>query len=210
MCGNVTRCMARYVYERGLTKKTKITLETLAGTIVPELIIKDGVIESVCVDMGEPRLLRREIPMTGDGDERAVNVELPVGEKKYTVTCVSMGNPHCITFVDTMDSVELSKIGPQIEKHPWFPRKTNVEFVQVLGPQEMRMRVWERGAGITLACGTGTSATLAAAVLSGKTDRQALVHLDGGDLFVEWRKDNHIYMSGPAVEVYSGNYPKSL
>lgn len=210
MCGNVTRCMARYVYERGLTKKTKITLETLAGTIVPELMIKDGVIESVCVDMGEPRLLRREIPMTGDGDERAVSVELPVGEKKYTVTCVSMGNPHCVTFVDAMDEVELSKIGPQIEKHPWFPRKINVEFVQVLGPQEMRMRVWERGAGITLACGTGTSATLAAAVLSGKTDRQALVHLDGGDLFVEWREDNHIYMSGPAVEVYSGNYHKSL
>ncbi|MDU2066529.1 MAG: diaminopimelate epimerase [Sporomusaceae bacterium] len=210
MCGNVTRCVARYVYEYGLTTKTKITLETLAGVIRPELIMKDGKIETVCVDMGEPRLLRKEIPMTGDGDSQAVNIAIVADGKEYLATCVSMGNPHCVIFVDDMATVDLTKVGPVIETHPYFPRKTNVEFVEVLGPKEMRMRVWERGAGITLACGTGTSATLVAAVLTGRTEREVLVHLDGGDLTVEWRADNHIYMSGPAVEVYSGVYHRKV
>lgn len=206
MCGNVTRCVARYVYEHGLTKKTKITLETLAGVIIPELIIKEGVIETVRVDMGEPRLTRRLIPVTGDGDAQAVNIPITVGEQTFMGTCVSMGNPHCVIFVDNMGEVDLEQVGPQIETHPFFPKKTNVEFVQVLSQTEMRMRVWERGAAVTLACGTGTSATIVAAVLNNKTDRKALVHLDGGDLVVEWAENNHVYMSGPAVEVYSGQY----
>ncbi|MBU2700237.1 diaminopimelate epimerase [Sporomusaceae bacterium BoRhaA] len=206
MCGNVTRCVARYVFEHGLTKKTKITLETLAGVIIPELIIKDGVIETVRVDMGEPRLTRSLIPVTGDGNAQAVNIPITVGEQIFMGTCVSMGNPHCVIFVDNMSDVDLEQVGPQIETHPMFPKKTNVEFVQVLSKAEMRMRVWERGAAVTLACGTGTSATIVAAVLNDKTERKALVHLDGGDLVVEWAENNHVYMSGPAVEVYSGQY----
>lgn len=204
MCGNATRCVARYVYEKGLTSKTKLSLETLAGLIKPELIFENGQISTVKVDMGKPRLKRTEIPVTGPAEEEAIAIPIEVDGKTYEVTCVSMGNPHCVIFVENMNEVLLDKIGPKIETHPLFPRKTNVEFVQVLGPQEMRMRVWERGAGITLACGTGTCATLVAAVLNGKTDRQALVHLDGGDLFVEWAADDHIYMSGPGVNVFEG------
>jgi len=206
MCGNVTRCVARYVYEHGLTEKTKITLETLAGIIIPELIIKEGAIETVRVDMGEPRLERALIPMTGDDRLQAIGVSLAVSGHTFEATCVSMGNPHCVIFVDDLDLIDLEIVGPQLEKHSFFPKKTNVEFVQVLGSQEMRMRVWERGAAVTLACGTGASATLVAAVLNKKTDRQALLHLDGGDLFVEWADNNHVFMSGPAVEVYTGNY----
>lgn len=204
MCGNATRCVARYVYEKGLTTKTKLSLETLAGLIKPELIFEDNKIVTVKVDMGKPRLKRAEIPVTGSAEEEAIAIPIEVDGLIYEATCVSMGNPHCVIFVEDMNEVLLDKIGPQIETHPLFPRKTNVEFVQVLGPQEMRMRVWERGAGITLACGTGTCATLVAAALNGKTDRQALVHLDGGDLFVEWASDDHIYMSGPGVNVFEG------
>ena len=206
MCGNVTRCVARYVYEHGLTEKTKITLETLAGVIIPELIIKDGVIKTVRVDMGEPRLRRALIPMTGDPDAQAVNVPMEVSGQPFQATCLSMGNPHCVIFVDNLDLIDLETFGAQLEKHSFFPKKTNVEFVQILGRQEMRMRVWERGAAVTLACGTGASATIVAAVLNQKTDRQAVLHLDGGDLSVAWAENNHVYMSGPAVEVYSGRY----
>ncbi len=206
MCGNVTRCFARYVYENGLTTKTDLTIETLAGIIKPKLMFENDQIKAVCVDMGEPRLKRAEIPMTGSPDDQAVNIPLIVGDSTYQVTCVSMGNPHCIIFADEVEELDLQAIGRPIEIHPMFPRKTNVEFVKVIDRQTLRMRVWERGAGITLACGTGTCATVVAAVLNGKTDRQVLVHLDGGDLFIEWREDNHIYKTGPAVEVFRGEY----
>lgn len=206
MCGNVTRCIARYAFEYGLTDKTKITLETKAGIIKPELIFIDGTLSTVRVDMGEPRLKRAEIPMLGNADEKVVNEVLVVDGAEYHITCASMGNPHCIVFVDDITSINLSQIGPKIEMHPVFPKKTNVEFVQVNNKQKMRMRVWERGAGITMACGTGTCATLVAAVLNGKIDRQATVELDGGELFIEWGLDNHVYMSGPAVEVFRGTY----
>jgi len=206
MCGNVTRCVARYVYEHGLTDKTKITLETLAGLIKPELIFNGNEIQTVRVDMGKPVLARNLIPMTGNPDEQAVNIPLEAAGKSFAVTCVSMGNPHCVIFVDEMEKIDLAGIGPYIEKHPLFPKKTNVEFVQVLSDKEVRMRVWERGAGITLACGTGASATIVACVLNGKTGRKATIHLDGGDLDVEWGADEHIYMSGPAVEVFQGEY----
>ena len=206
MCGNVTRCFARYVYENGLTTKTDLTIETLAGIIKPKLLFENGKIAAVCVDMGEPRLKRGEIPMTGNPDDRAVKVPLSVGDATYEVTCVSMGNPHCIIFDDNVDELDLQAVGRPIEIHPAFPRKTNVEFVKVIDRKTLRMRVWERGAGITLACGTGTCATVVASVLNGKTDREVLVHLDGGDLFIEWRADNHIYKTGPAVEVFRGEY----
>jgi diaminopimelate epimerase len=206
MCGNATRCIARYVYEYGLTDKTKITLETKAGIIKPELNFIDGALSTVRVDMGEPRLQRSEIPMIGNNSEKVVNELLDLGESNYHITCVSMGNPHCIIFVDDIENTKLSAIGPVIETNPAFPRKINVEFVQVINKQKMRMRVWERGAGITMACGTGACATLVAAVLNGKADRQAIVELDGGELLIEWGLDNHVYMSGPAVEVFRAQY----
>jgi diaminopimelate epimerase len=206
MCGNVTRCIARYVYEHNLTDKKKITLETKAGIIKPELIFIDDQLSTVRVDMGEPRLTRAEIPMLGNANEQVINEVLLVGGDEYQITCASMGNPHCIVFVDDITTVDLSLIGPKIETHPAFPKKTNVEFVQVLNQQRLRMRVWERGAGVTMACGTGTCATLVAAVLNNKTDRQATVEVDGGELFIEWDSNNHIYMSGPAIEVFRGKY----
>lgn len=206
MCGNVTRCIARYVYDYGLTDKTKITLETKAGIIKPELIFIDGALSTIKVDMGKPHLRRSEIPMNGDESEEVINELLVIGQSNYHITCVSMGNPHCILFVDDIADANLSVIGPMIETNSVFPRKINVEFVQVINKQKVRMRVWERGAGITMACGTGACATLVATVLNGKTDRQAIVELDGGELFIEWGQDNHIYMSGPAVEVFRGEY----
>ena len=172
MCGNVTRCFARYVYENGLTTKTELSIETLAGIIRPKLIFEEGQIRAVCVDMGEPRLKRGEIPMTGNAEEQAVNLPLVVGNTTYGITCVSMGNPHCIIFTDEVEELDLQALGRPIEIHPLFPRKTNVEFVKVIDRNTLRMRVWERGAGITLACGTGTCATVVAAVLNNKTERE--------------------------------------
>lgn len=209
MCGNVTRCVARYVYETGLTANTRMTIETKAGLIIPELVFEQGELKTVKVDMGEPRLKRKDIPVLGAADDQAVNIPLTVENRRFLVTCVSMGNPHCVIFVDDVDLVDLAAIGPKIETHELFPRKTNVEFVQVKDQAGLRMRVWERGAGITLACGTGACATLAAAVLNNKAERQAVVELDGGELLVEWSsKDNHIYMSGPATEVFRGEFLK--
>ena len=206
MCGNAIRCAARYVYEAGLTNKTKITFETYAGIITPELLNLDASEILVKVDMGEPRTKRALIPMTGDGDDTAVDVPLEVGSNTYRITGVSVGNPHCVIFVDDLSKIDLPRIGPLIETHPAFPKKTNVEFVQVLDETRLRMRVWERGAGITLACGTGASSVLVAAVLNGKTQRKASIELDGGTLFIEWAADNHVYMSGPATLVFRGEY----
>ena len=206
MCGNGIRCFARYVYESGLINKTELCVETLAGIIRPNLLLENGRVVAVCVDMGEPHLLRREIPMTGTPEERVVDEPLTVGDSTYRITCVSMGNPHCIIFTEEVDSLDLPASGKPIETHPLFPRKTNVEFVQVIDRRNLRMRVWERGAGVTLACGTGTCATVVAAVLNDLTDRKVKVRLDGGELFVEWREDNHVAMTGPAVEVFRGEY----
>ena len=206
MCGNGIRCFAQYVYESGLMNKTELSVETLAGIIRPNLLLENGRVGSVCVDMGEPRLLRGEIPMTGTPEERVVDEPLTVGDSTYRITCVSMGNPHCIIFTEEVDSLDLPASGKPIETHPLFPRKTNVEFVQVIDRHNLRMRVWERGAGVTLACGTGTCATVVAAVLNNKTDRKVKVRLDGGELLVEWRENNHVYMTGPAVEVFRGEY----
>ncbi len=212
MCGNVTRCFAKYLYEHGLTTKTRMTIETLAGIIGPELKFDQaGKVSAVRVDMGKPRLKRAEIPMHGPAEDQVINESLTVNGEEYFITCVSMGNPHCIIFVQDVAALPLEKIGPAIETHPAFPRKINVEFIQVLNDQEMIMRVWERGAGVTLACGTGASAALAAAVLNGKTGPQATIHLDGGDLLLEWnRESGHIFKTGPAEEVFTGIYPGNL
>ena len=206
MCGNGIRCAAKYLYERGLVKKDKIRVKTLAGMIIPELIIENGSVRLVRVDMGEPRLERSEIPMEG-APGQVINEPLQVDGAAFQVTAVSMGNPHCIIFVPDTDLVPLREIGPRIEKHPAFPRKTNVEFIQVLNRQEVRMQVWERGAGETMACGTGACATAVACVLNDHTGRRVTVHLKGGDLLIEWAENNHVYMTGPAEEVFTGEYP---
>ena len=208
MCGNATRCIARYLYEQKLTTKTKISIETKAGLIRPELVFKNEQLETVKVDMGEPILTAEDIPVAGSGKDRVVHKKLSILDKSYQITCVSMGNPHCVIFVEDIDAVELEKIGPIIETHSMFPKKINVEFVEVKSKEHLRMRVWERGAGITLACGTGSCATIVAAVLNEKTGRSAKIELDGGDLFVEWSEDNHVYLSGPAEEVFRAEYVK--
>jgi len=204
MCGNGIRCFAKYVYDEGLTTKADLTVETLAGIIKPKLIIENGQVKSVRVNMGEPRLLREEIPAQGETGTKVINEKLLVEDKEFAITCVSMGNPHCIIFTDDADSL-VNSYGSALETHQFFPRKTNVEFVEVISSQEVKMRVWERGAGITLACGTGACATAVACVLNGKTERKIIVHLLGGDLEIEWSEENnHIYMTGPAERVFDG------
>lgn len=205
MCGNGIRCFAKYAYENKLIFKIKFTVETLAGIITPELIFKDKEISGIKVDMGIPKLKRREIPMEGKDTLMVVNETLKINPKQiFKITCVSMGNPHCIIFVNDVQSIPVDEIGPKIENHPLFPEKTNIEFIQVLNKQEINFRVWERGVGETLACGTGACAALVAAVLNKKTDRQALVHLPGGDLSIQWADNGHIYMAGPAELVFKG------
>ena len=197
MCGNGIRCFAKYVCDHGLTKKRELEVETLAGIIHPRLV---G--DQVEVDMGEPILEGRKIPVNADG--KIINFPLEVGGVAYRVTCVSMGNPHCVLYLDDLDHLELEKIGPRFEHHPFFPKRVNTEFVCVVSPHEVRMRVWERGAGETWACGTGACAVGVAGSLIGKTERKVTVHLRGGDLLIEWRENNHVYMTGGAEEVFHG------
>lgn len=207
MCGNGIRCFARYVYEHGIVPKDVMTIETLSGIMVPRIILDDeGKVALVQVDMGQPILEKERIPMRGIG--RAVAETIQVENRAFRITAVSMGNPHCVIFVDNVKEFPIEYWGPRIEKSSYFPRKTNVEFVQVVNEREVIMRVWERGAAVTLACGTGACATTVACVLNHKTDRQIQLHLDGGDLQVSWDEtDGHLYMTGPAVEVFQGEYP---
>jgi len=205
MCGNGIRCFAKYAYENKIISKIKFTIETLAGIITPELIFKGKEISGIKVDMGIPKLKRREIPMEGENSPTVVDETLKIDSKTiFQITCVSMGNPHCITFVNDVQSIPVDEIGPKIENHPLFPEKTNVEFIQVLNKQEINFRVWERGAGETLACGTGACAALVAAVLNKKTDREAIIHLPGGDLDIQWADNGHVYMTGPAELAFKG------
>ncbi len=205
MCGNGIRCVAKYVYDHGIRQADQLKIETLRGILSLDLEVADGRVRRVRVDMGEPILQAEEIPTTLSGNP-VVGAELSVGGKTLEVTCVSMGNPHCVTFVDEPSDAWVLQIGPQVEVDPHFPRRVNAEFVQVMRPGEVRMRVWERGSGETLACGTGASAVCVAGVLAGKTDRRILAHLPGGDLELEWAENNHVYMTGPAVEVFSGEW----
>jgi len=205
MCGNGIRCFAKYTYENKLVSKNKFTVETLAGTITPELIFQDKEILGIKVNMGTPKLKRREIPMNGEDTPTVVDEVLKINAgQTFKVTCVSMGNPHCITFVNDVRSIPVDEIGPKIENHPFFPEKINVEFIQILNKKEINFRVWERGVGETLACGTGACAALVAAVLNKKTDREATIHLPGGGLDIQWADDGHVYMTGPAELVFRG------
>jgi len=205
MCGNGVRCVAKYAYDHGIVAKKEISAETGAGILTLQLVTgTDGKVEKVRVNMGPPRLTRKEIPMLGNPDEKVVDEPLNIMHSTFNITCASMGNPHCVIFVDDVESFQVEKYGPLIENHEMFPRRTNVEFVQIISRTEVRQRTWERGAGETLACGTGSSAVTAACVLNGHTEKSILNHLSGGDLEMEWGDDGNIYMTGPAVEVYSG------
>lgn len=208
MCGNGIRCFAKYVYEEKIVSKEMMTIETLAGIMVPKVFTDaGGKVTLVEVDMGEPVLACAEIPMIGTG--QAVNVPIQVEEREFLVTAVSMGNPHCVLFVDDINAIDIAIWGPRIERSSYFPRKTNVEFVQVLNRKEVIMRVWERGAAITMACGTGSCAVAVACVCNEKTDREITLHLDGGDLQVRWdAQDKHLYMTGAAVEVFRGQWQR--
>ncbi|MEK3884421.1 diaminopimelate epimerase [Paenibacillus sp. PL2-23] len=205
-CGNAIRCVAKYVYDNGLTSSEEITIETLgAGVQKVQLTVEGGKVQTVRVDMGEPILNGLQVPTTVDA-ERVIEHPIEVDGREFKFTAVSMGNPHCVIYVDDAVTFDLEAWGPKLEKHPMFPRKINVEFVTVNSRTQADMRVWERGAGPTLACGTGACATLVASVLTGATDREATVSLKGGDLLIEWsEEDNHVYMTGPAAEVFRGS-----
>jgi len=208
MCGNGIRCFARYVYDQGIVIHNPMHVETLAGVLTLSLNIEDGQVQGVRVDMGEPILRAELIPVLGQG-EPVVGQPLEVLGETFQYTAVSMGNPHCVIFVEDFSALDFERVGPAIEKHLLFPRKTNVEFIQVNSPQELTMKVWERGAGPTLACGTGACASAVAAVLNHKTERAVTVHLPGGDLFIEWGLDNHVYMTGSATYVFKGEWLSS-
>ena len=204
MCGNASRCVPLHLFRRGLSHRKEVTLETLAGIIHTEIV--DEFCGLVRVDMGPARLTRAEIPVEGFPSERAVNIPAEACGQTFHGTAVSMGNPHFVIFVEDVSRIPLEQWGPALEKSPLFPRKTNVEFVQVLNEHTMRMRVWERGAGITQACGTGACAAAVAGVLNNKTALQVTVKLDGGDLQIEWPEKTHVLMTGLAQEVFTGEY----
>jgi len=210
MCGNGIRCVAKYVYDHGLCRNTTLQIETGRGVLSLELEIADEKVCRVRVDMGEPILEPASIPTRLPGNPASggavANVVLSVAEDSFLVTCVSMGNPHCVMFVEELEDDFISTFGPLVEVNRNFPKRVNAEFVKVLSPNEVRMRVWERGTGETLACGTGACAVCVAGVLAGRTERNVLVHLPGGDLELEWAENNHVYMTGEAVEVFSGEW----
>lgn len=206
MCGNASRCIGKFVYDKGLTDKTELTLETLAGVKKLKLFLgEDKLVETVTVDMGEPILESGLIPTTID---KPSVINEPVtfnSEVKYNITCVSMGNPHAVIFTTGIDKLDLNKIGPVTENAAIFPRRTNTEFIEVLSTDRIKMRVWERGSGETMACGTGACASVVAAVLNGHTGRKTTVELLGGELTIEWKEsDNRVYLTGGATTVFEG------
>ena len=206
MCGNGIRCVGKYVYDHGLTDKTEVAVETGAGIKLLTLNVEDGRVKTVRVDMGEPIFKPEQIPVVAEG-EMVIQEPITVGDKEWKMTYVSMGNPHAVVFVDDVKDFPLEKYGPLFENHERFPKRTNTEFVNVVSRTEAYMRVWERGSAETWACGTGTCATVVACILNGLTDRKVLVHLLGGDLVIEWDEEtNHVFMTGPATEVFSGEY----
>ena len=207
MCGNASRCVAKYVYDRGMTDKTVVTLETLAGIKVLHMTLKDGKVDTVRVDMGEPVLDCENVPcLLGKGIVRKAKIEAL--DRVFEITPVSTGNPHGVIFLDEpVEEFDLNRYGPVLERHPAFPKKANIEFVNVIARDRLRMRVWERGSGITMACGTGSCAVLVAANLCGLADRKATIVLDGGELVDEWDETTgHVFMNGPATHVFDGEY----
>ncbi len=214
MCGNGIRCVAKYAFDHGLTKNNPLKVETGRGVLPITVQLSDGKVQSATVDMGEPILNLPDIPIArehvfekGQASYR-FNTGLQQAKRPMIdATFVSMGNPHAVIFVDDVKLIDLEHIGPEVEKAPPFPRRINAHWVQVHSPTEVTMRTWERGSGITMACGTGACAVAVAGVLTGRTGRNVLVHLPGGDLQLEWREsDNHVYMTGPATEVFSGEW----
>ena len=208
MCGNGIRCVAKYVYDKGLTDKTDISVISCGRIKYLKLFIKDGKVGTVKVNMGAPELVPENIPVLADaGKENVIDEPITVRGKEYKMTCVSMGNPHAVVFVDDVDNLEIEQIGPYFEKHERFPNRTNTEFVKVLDRKNVQMRVWERGTGETLACGTGCCATVVACILNGLTDETVTVKLLGGEIEITWdRENNLVYMTGPAVTAFEGEY----
>jgi len=205
MCGNGIRCVGKFVYDKGLTKKETITVETLAGIKTLVMTAKNGKIETARVDMGEPILEPEKIPVISN-ENPVKNLKLEAEDKEFIFTCVSMGNPHAVTFIkEDVNKFDICKCGAKLEVNKAFPKKANIEFINVIDDKTLNMRVWERGAGETLACGTGACAVTVAAILNGYTKKAVTVHLLGGDLKIEWNKnDNHVYMTGPATTVFEG------
>jgi diaminopimelate epimerase len=229
MCGNGVRCLAKYAYEHGLTagkvcepslgadllgkfvpeaeELREITVETGRGVLTLLLALRNNQVERICVDMGEPILLPVQIPVNVTG-QQAAGIPFQVNEDNFLLTCVSMGNPHAVFYTPNVAEVDLEHLGPRIENHALFPQRINVHFVQVVSANEVIMRTWERGSGITLACGTGAAAVCVAGILASKTERSLLAHLPGGNLQLQWsEQDNHVYLVGPATEVFSGDWP---
>lgn len=204
MCGNGIRCVGKFVYDKGLTNKTTLKIETLAGIKILKLNVNEGKVETVRVDMGEPILDPEKIPVISN-ENPVKNLKLIAHDKEFTFTCVSMGNPHAITVVDNTKNFDVEKYGKVLEVDGVFPNKTNVEFVEIMDKEHIKMRVWERGTGETLACGTGACATAVACNLNSLANRHVFIELLGGILEIEWKDDNHVYMTGPAVTVFEGN-----
>ncbi|NBO92799.1 MAG: diaminopimelate epimerase [Planctomycetia bacterium] len=209
MCGNGIRCVAKLVYDHGLSRNNPLKIETGRGVLTLHLNLLGGKVETVRVDMGEPILDAEKIPTTLPGP-RVIDLPLPLPAEHgaWRGTCVSMGNPHVTIFCDDLAKIPLERVGPVLETLTVFPRRINVHFVQVISPREVIMRTWERGSGITMACGTGACAVAVAGVLTGRTGRQLLAHLPGGDLLLEWASDGHVYMTGPATQVFTGELLK--
>ena len=205
MCGNAARCVGKYIFENNLTNKTEIYLETLSGIRKLDLSIEGDAVAQVCVDMGHPCLIPEKIPMNVTADS-FIEQEITIEEGKFHGTAVSMGNPHLVIPVHELATMDLTKLGPLFEHHVLFPKRTNTEFVEVIDRNNIRMRVWERGVGETMACGTGACAALVACSLCGMTERKCAVHLSGGTLFIEWLESGAVLMSGPATRVFSGKY----
>jgi diaminopimelate epimerase len=205
-CGNGLRCVSRYVYDRGLTTKTEFSIETLGGMMQAKVNVAGGQVNSVTIDMGEPRLKKKDLQMLGDEESETINQSFLFNGKKLAITAISMGNPHAVHFVENVEEIDVENLGRSIEWSPLFLDRTNVEFIQVLNPTEIIFRVWERGSGITQACGTGACAAVVAGVLNGKLEKNCpvTVHLLGGDLEISWSADNRVYMSGPAEFICDG------
>ena len=206
MCGNASRCIAKFVYDKGLITRTTITLETLAGIKILQItkFNPDGTVQEVTVDMGKPSFAPQDVPLASVGEMVDSSISTSMGEMR--ITALSMGNPHGVIFIDNVTNLEIEGIGSEIQNLPVFPAKANIEFVEVISPEELRMRVYERGSGETMACGTGACATLVAAVVTHRARRKAVIHLLGGDLSIEWAENDHVMMTGEAVTVFEGEY----
>ena len=207
MCGNGIRCVGKYVYDHGLTDQTTITVASFHKIKILDLTVENGKVTKVKVDMGQPVLSPEQIPVIAEGDQ-VVDERIEVDGKEYRMTCVSMGNPHAVVYLDDVEGLEIEKIGPSFESHIRFPKRVNTEFVKVIDRSHVQMRVWERGSGETLACGTGCCATVVASVLGGWTDRSVTVKVFGGEILIEWdQATGHVFMTGPAKTVFEGEYP---